>query len=170
MFKKSKFICIYAKFGKSYPLETIHHPEMFECIHRRILCPAQGCNFINNVDTVIIHLINCPFHLLCCAICKSLYNVSDLTHDCNIIKSQSSISSVFKYYHDNQPAYHSHKNIFLRNNSYTETFGDRCKINFAMFMCVAISHPPTTSVLTKRIVRRQKGVVNLSSSTTFNTD
>ena len=93
MFKQAKFICTYAGCGKSYPLETIHHHEMFECFHRRILCPAQGCNFINNVETVIIHSINCPFHLLYCAICKSLYNVSVLTHDCNIIKSQRSIPS-----------------------------------------------------------------------------
>ena len=88
MFQKAKFICTYAGCGKSYPLETIHHHEMFECPHRSILCPAHGCQFINNVETVIIYSINCPFHLLYCAICKSLYNVSVLTHDCNVIKSQ----------------------------------------------------------------------------------
>ena len=84
----AKFICTYAGCGKSYQLETIQHHEMFECPHRIILCPAKGCQFINNVESVIIHSINCPFHLLYCAICKSLYNVSVLTHDCNIIKSQ----------------------------------------------------------------------------------
>ena len=170
MFKKAKLICIYARCGKSYPLETIHHHEMFECPHRRILCPAQGCNFIYNVETVIIHSINCSFHLLYCAICKSLYNVTVLTHDCNIIKSQRSIYSFFKYYHENPPANHLHKDIFLQNNSYTETFEDRCKMNFAMFMCVAISNPPPTSVLTKRILRRQNGAVDLSSPNTYNTD
>ena len=91
IFKKAKFICTYAGCGKSYPLETIHHHEMFECPHRRILCSAQSCNFINYVETVIIHSINWPFYLLYCAICKSFYNVSVLTHDCNIIKSQRSI-------------------------------------------------------------------------------
>ena len=142
---------------------------MFECPHRSILCPAQGCQFINNVKSVIIHSINCPFHLLYCAICKSLYNVSVLTHDCNIIKSQSSIH-FFKYYHEYPSANHSHIDIFLRNNSYTETFEDRCKINFVMFMFVAISNPPFTSVYTKRILRRQNWVVDLSSLTTYNLD
>ena len=93
MFKRVKFICSYTKCGKSYSLEKIHHHEMFECSHRSILCPALGCQFINNVETVIIHSINCPFHLLYCAICKSLYNVSVLIHDCNVIKSQRSIPS-----------------------------------------------------------------------------
>ena len=85
MFNKAKFICSYAGCGKSYPLETIHHHEMFECLHRSILCPAQGCKYINNVESVNIQSINCPFHLLYCAFCKSLYNVSVLTHDCNVI-------------------------------------------------------------------------------------
>ena len=66
MFNKAKFICSYAGCGKSYPLEKIHHHEMFEGFHRRILCPSQGCQFINNVETVILHSINCPFHLLYC--------------------------------------------------------------------------------------------------------
>ena len=84
MFKSVKFICSYAGCGVSYSLETIHHHEMFECPQRSILCPAKGCRFINNVETVIIHSINCPFHLLYCALCKYLYNVTVLTHDCNV--------------------------------------------------------------------------------------
>ena len=40
---------------------------MFECPHQNILCPAQGCQFINNVDTVIIYLINCYFVIRCIA-------------------------------------------------------------------------------------------------------
>ena len=113
MFSRVKFICSHAGCGKSYPLEKIHHHEMFECSHRSILCPAQFCQFINNVETVIIHSINCPFHLLYCAICKSLYNVSVLTHDCNVIKSQCEIPSIFKCYHDISPPNHSHKDVFL---------------------------------------------------------
>ena len=142
----------------------------FEWSHRSILCPAKNCNFINNCEIGIIHSINCPFHLLYCEICKSLYNVSVLTHDCNVIKSQRSIHYFFKYYHENPPANHSHKDIFLLNNSCTETFEDRGKIIFDMFMCVALSHFPPTSVLTKRILQRQNGVIELSSTTTYNTD
>ena len=63
MFKRVKFICSYAGCGKSYSLKNIHHHEMFECPHWSILCPAQGCQFINNVMTVIIHSSNCLFHL-----------------------------------------------------------------------------------------------------------
>ena len=46
-----------------------------------------------------------------------------------------------------------HNNIFLCHNSYTETFEERGKINFAMFMYVALSHPPPTFVLTKQILQ-----------------
>ena len=166
MFKRAKFICSYAGCGVSHSLEHIHHHEMFECAHRSILCPAQGCRFINNVETVIIHSINCPF-LLYCAVCKSLYNVSVLTDDCNVIKSQRSIPSYFKYYHENSPPNHSHNDVFLRTNSYIETFEDKGKINFDMFLSVALSQPPFTSVLTRRIFRRQNGVEDFSS---FNTN
>ena len=93
MFKKAQLICTYADCGKSYSLETIYHHVMIECFHRSILCFAQGCQFINSVDTVIIYSINYPFYLLYCAISKSLYIVSVLTHDCNVIKSQRSIPS-----------------------------------------------------------------------------
>ena len=162
MFKKAKFICSYAGCGVSYPLEKIYHHEMFECPNRIILCPAQGCRFINNVETVIIHSINCPFYLLYCALCKSLYNVSVLIHDCNVIKSQRSIPSYFKYYHENSIPNHSHKDVFLRTNSYIETFEDRGKINYDMFISVALSHPPPTSFFTRRILLRQNGVEDLS--------
>ena len=91
IFPRVKFICSHARCGESYPLEKIHYHEMFECPHRSILCPAQGCQCINNVETVIIHTINCPFNLLYCAICKSLFNVSVIIHDCDIIKSQCTI-------------------------------------------------------------------------------
>ena len=167
LFKRVKFICSYAGCGRSYLLETIYHHEMFECPHRNILCFAQSCRFINNVEAVIIHLINCPFHLLYCALCKSLYNVSVLTHDCNVIISQRSIPSYFKYYNENSPPNHSHKDIFVRTNSYIETFEDRGKINYDMFLSVAFVQPPTTSVLNRRILQRQNGVEDLSS---FNTN
>ena len=76
---------------------------MFECFYRSILCCAQGCQFINNVETLIIHLINCPVQWSYCAIFKSLYNVSFFNHDCNDIKSQRTIHLVFniitKIYH-----------------------------------------------------------------------
>ena len=133
---------------KVLSIGKIHHHEMFECLQRSILCPAKGYQFINNVETVIIHYINCPFHLLYCAICKSLYNVSVLTHDCNVIKSQRSILSLFKYYHNNSPPNHSHKDAFLSTNSRIETFEDILKFNYDMFMSVALSQPPPTSVLT----------------------
>ena len=146
--------------------KKIHYHEMFECPHRSILCFAQGCRFINNVETVIIHSINCFLHLLYCALCKSLYNVSVLIHDCNVIKSQLSTPSYFKYYHENLPPNHLHKDIFLRTNSYIETFEDRGNINYEMFLSVARSQPPPTSVLTRRILRRQNGVKDLSLFTT----
>ena len=136
-------------------------------LYRSILCPAQGCRFINNVETVIIHSSNCPFHLLYCALCKSLYNVSVITYDSNVIKSQRSIPSYFKYYHKKSPPDHSHKDVFLRTNSYIETFEDRGKINYDMFLRVAFSQPPPTFVLTRRILRRQNRVEDLSS---FNTN
>ena len=97
--------------------------------------------------------------------------MSVLTHDCNVIKSQRSIRSLFKYYHENLPANHFHKDVFLRNHSYTETIEDRGKINYDMFMSLALSNPLHTSVLTRRILQRQNAVEDLSVSTTYiNTD
>ena len=95
--------------------------------------------------------------------------MSVLTHDCNVIKSQRSIPSLFKYYHNNSPPNHSHKNVFLRTNPYIKTFEDRGKINDDIFMSVAVSQPPPTSLLTRRILHRQSAVEDLSSITiTYN--
>ena len=88
LFKRAKFIYSYSGCKVSYPIKIIHHHEMFECLYRSILCPAYGCRFINNVETLGIHSINCPVYLLYFAFCKSLYNVPVLTHDCNVKKSQ----------------------------------------------------------------------------------
>ena len=140
---------------------------MFECPHRSILCPAQGCRFINNVETATLHSINCPFHLSYCELCKSLYNVSSLTHDCNVIKSQCSIPTYFKQYHENSQPNYSHKDVFLRTNSFIETFENRGKIYYDMFLSVAYSPPPATFVLTRRILQRLNKVEDLSS---FNTN
>lgn len=74
---------------------------MFECFHCSILCLAQKCRFNNKLKTVIIHSINCPYHLFNCALCTSKYNVSYVTHECDVIKSQRLICSNFKYYNEN---------------------------------------------------------------------
>ena len=116
MFKMVKFICSYAGCGKTYPLEKLHHYEIIECPHRSALCPSQGCQFIINVETVIIHSFNFLLHLLYYAICKLLYNMSVLTHDYNVIKSQSTIPSVVKYHYNKSPHYNSHKDVCHRAN------------------------------------------------------
>ena len=121
MFKKVKIICSYAGCRKFYSLEKIHHYKMFKCLYRSILCPAQGCKYFNDMETVIINSINGPFHLLYCAICKSLFNVSVLTYNCNVIKSQRTIHSVYKYCQYNLPPNHTHKDVILRTNYYIKT-------------------------------------------------
>ena len=140
---------------------------MFECPHQSILCPEQGCKFIDNVETVIIHSINRPIHLLYCLICKSLYNVLVLTHDCNVIKSMCTIPSVFKYYHIS-PSNHSHKDVYVKTNSYIEPFEDRAKINNDLFISVALIKPPPSAVLTPRRIRQRQNAVEDLSSFTYN--
>ena len=54
------------------------------------------------------------------------------------------------------------------NHSCTETFEDRGKINYDMFMSLALSNPPPTSVRINRILQRQHGVVDLSFPNTYN--
>ena len=168
MFKKAKFICSYAGCGKSYPFEKIYHHEMFECIHRSILCLAQGCKFINKMETLILHFINCPFHLLYYVVCQSLYNMSVLTHDCNVIKTQCSICLCLNIIMRIRQLITFIKNVFLRNHSYTEPFEERRKINYNMFMSVALSNPPPTNVLTRQILQRQNAVEDFSFPTTHN--
>ena len=85
-----------------------------------------------------------------------------------VIKSQRVIPSLFKHNHENPPAIHFHKDVCLRNNSYTETFEDRGKITYDMFMSVAVSNPPPTSVLTRRILQSQNAVEDLSFFTIYN--
>ena len=96
--------------------------------------------------------------------------MSVLTHDCNVIQSQRSIPSYFKYYHEDPPPNHAHKDVFLKTNSYIETFEDRFKINYNMFLSVALSQSQPTSVLTRRILRRQNKVEDLLSFNTTTTN
>ena len=90
-----------------------------------------------------------------------------LTHDCNVIKSQSVILFYVKYYYENSPPNYLHNNVFLITNSYIKTFEDRGKIKYDMVLSVYLSQPPPTSVLTRQILRRQNGVEDFSS---FNTN
>ena len=50
---------------------------------------------------------------------------------------------LFKYYQENPPVNNFHKDVCLRNHSYNETVVVRDKINYDMFMSVALSNPPT---------------------------
>ena len=93
--------------------------------------------------------------------------MSVFTHDCNVIKSQRSIPLLFKYYHDNSPPNHSHKDVFLKINLYIETFEDSKIINYDMFMSVAISQDSPISVFIRRILQRQNAVDNRSLSNNY---
>ena len=75
---------------------------------------------------------------------------------------------MFKYYHENPPANHWHKDVFLRHSSYTETFEHRGKLNYAMYISAAISKAPPTFVLIRQILQRQNGVLDVSSATIYN--
>ena len=77
--------------------------------------------------------------------------MSVLAHDCNLIKFKHTIPSVFKYYYNNLSPNHSNKDVFLRANSYIETFEDKGKINYDMFMSIALIQPLPTSFYTRRI-------------------
>ena len=88
-----------------------------------------------------------------------------LTHDCNVIKSHRTVSSDLKFYHISQTN-HSHKDVFLRINLYIETFEDNEKINYDMFMSVALIQPPPTGFFTRQIRQRQNAVEDVSSSAT----
>ena len=57
------------KYFKSYILKIIHHQEMFECFFK-VFFVAQSCKFIINVETVLLHFINCPYNMLYCAFCN----------------------------------------------------------------------------------------------------
>ena len=62
--------------------------------------------------------------------------MSAFNHDSNVIKSQRTIPSGFKYYYNNSPLNYSNNDLFLRSNLYIVTFEDRGKISIDMFMSV----------------------------------
>ena len=73
---------------------------------------------------LINHSIKCPFHLIYCAECKTLSNVSVLKHDCKVIQAQRIIPSDIKYYHENPPLNHTHGDVLLGIHSFNESFED----------------------------------------------
>ena len=113
MIQNTNFICSHRECTHSYPLEQIHQHELYECRQRIVKCPVPYCQFIHNIETVISHSINCPFHLIYCSGCNTMSNVAVLTHDCKVIISQRSIPSQIKYYYENPPLNHSNEDVFL---------------------------------------------------------
>ena len=57
--------------------------------------------------------------------------------------------------------------MFLKTNLYIESFKDKEKINYNMFMTAELSKTSPTYVFTRRILQRQIAVENLSSSNTY---
>ena len=143
----AKFICSIPGCGQSFPLEQINHHEMYECLHRNIQCPAPYCKFINKLETVINHSIECPFHLIYCAKCKTLSNVSVLKHDCKVIQAQRTIPSDIKYYHEDPPLNHLHGDVLLGIHSFNESFEDYYYNRYDSFMSVSHGLPSPTPLL-----------------------
>ena len=170
---------------------------MYECLHQNIQCSAPYCKFINKLETVINHSIKCPFHLIYCAECTTLLNVSVLKHNCKVIQTQRTICSDIKYYHENPPLNYSHGDVLLEIHSFNESFEDYYHTRYDLFMSVSHGLPsptpllsrfilqrhnevrynsawhtllPPTPLLPRRILQRQNGVEDLSSINSYNYD
>ena len=64
--------------------------------------------------------------------------MSVLNNDCNVIKFQRTIPSVYKYHHNILPLNHLHEYVILRTNLYIKTFEDKGKINYYLSLSIAI--------------------------------
>ena len=135
---------------------------MYECLHRNMQCPAPYCKFIIKLETLINHSIKCPIHLIYCANCKTLSNVSVLKHDCKVIQAQITICSNIKYYHDNPPLNHSHGDVLLGIHLFNKSFKDYNQNQYDLFMSVSHGWPSPTSLLSQSILQRQNKVRNNS--------
>ena len=56
--------------------------------------------------------------------------------------------------------------MFFRTNSYIETFEDRGKISYDLFLSLVLIKTLPTAFFTRRILQRQNAVEDLSSFTT----
>ena len=157
-FYKAKFICFIAGCGQTVPFEQINHHEMYEFLHWNIQYPALYCQFINKLETVIFHSIKCPFHLIYCAECNTLSNVSVFKQDCKVIQAQHIIPSYIKYYDENPPHNYSHKDVLLGIHSLNESFEDYYKHRYDLFMFVLHGLPSCIPLLSRGILQRQNEV------------
>lgn len=74
-------------------------------------------------------------------------------YDSNVIKSQPLVLSFFKYYNNNRPTNHVQKDVILCNNLYTNTFEDKYKHLYDIWISVAIFKPPFTSLFIRQILK-----------------
>ena len=114
MFKNAKFIYSYAKCEKSYSLEKFVITRCLILLIGVFYFLHSYVNLSIDVQTVIIHFINCHFYLFYCVLCKLLWYVSVSTHDCNVINLSDQFLLFFKYYNKNLPHKHSHKLFFIK--------------------------------------------------------
>ena len=124
MLKKALFICSHAGCAESLQLEKINQHEINECKQWRIHCPANRCSFVSRVEHVIIHSVQCPFHIFYCGPCKISYNDLVWKHECHISKVIQVRYSKHKRssrYRQSPPTY-LHGNVILTKHSYKNSF------------------------------------------------
>ena len=169
MFNQAVFICSHTGCGQSLPLEMINQHELYICKQRRIHSPADRCSFISRLDHVIIHSVQCPFHIIYCGRCKTSYNDSGWNHECKLFKPKQVYYSRQKvsFRHRQSPLTHLHGDVILNPHSFENSFESYNQTRFdkfksqasnstSPFILLAISPISGRPML---ILQRQNGVI-----------
>ena len=170
MFNNAFFICSHSGCGQFLKLDQINQHEVYECKQRRIHCPADRCTFISRVETVIIHSVKCPFHIIYCGRCKSSYNDSVWNHQCEISKTKRlHISNWRLRFQERQSlTTHLHGDMVLIPHSFQKSYESHYKSRFDQFKsqarnstsAISLSSITPFSGRPIRILQRQHGVVD----------
>ena len=69
----------------------------FDCDHRIVKCPSIQCSFTGKPNQVFSHSIQCPFHTIWCAGCKTNWTVLTTSHNCEKSKEmQERLGIIYK--------------------------------------------------------------------------
>ena len=62
--------------------EQLNEHEMFQCLFRKIVCPAKLCPAVGPPDQTLKHTLICPLHSIWCGVCYSKYSGVVYAHNC----------------------------------------------------------------------------------------
>jgi Zinc finger, C3HC4 type (RING finger) len=77
-----KVVCDNAGCNQFICFDELNEHEMFNCLFRKIVCPAKLCPAVGPAEQILNHTLKCPLHSIWCGVCYTKYSCVVFGHNC----------------------------------------------------------------------------------------